>query len=66
MRLTNATPTSLSFSFVDATNLASKGATHMHKLVITWTDKDHVNQEWTMRSEGKDSPPTVFKLQRKS
>ena len=66
MLLTNSTPTSMAFSFVDATNMASKDAAHMHKLVITWTDKDHISHEWTMRAKGKDESPVVFKLSRKS
>jgi hypothetical protein len=65
MRMTNSTPTSLAFSFIDGTNM-SKDDAHMHKLVITWTDKDHINHEWTMRAKGKDESPTVFKLARKS
>ena len=66
MRLTNSSPTSMSFSFVSATNMPSKDDAHMHKLVITWTDKDHISHEWTMRAKGKDESPTVFKLARKS
>lgn len=65
MRLTTMTPTLLTFSFFDGTNLTSKDDAHMHKLAITWMDKDHINEEWTMRSGGKDAHAVVFKLERK-
>ena len=65
MRLMTMTPTSLTFSFFDGTNLASKDDPHMHRLAITWVDKDHINEEWTMRS-GKDTHAALFKLERKS
>ena len=54
----------LSFSFVDATNLAKAADPHMVKLVLTFADDDHLNQEWTFRTNGKDAP-TVFQLARK-
>ncbi len=55
---------SLSFSFVDATNLAKASDPHMVKLVLTFNDDDHLTQEWTFRGGGKDQP-TVFQLARK-
>jgi hypothetical protein len=66
MRLTKSTPTSMVFSFVSATNMSSLDDAHMHKLVLTWKDKDHISHEWTMRAKGKDESPVVFKLARKS
>ena len=54
---------SLTFSFVDGTNMKS-GDPHMHKLVLSWSGDNSLTQEWTMRSEGKDTPPVVFKLAR--
>ena len=66
MRMTNSSATSVAFSFIDGTNMASAKDPHMHKLVITWKDKDHIRHEWTMRSEGKNAPPVVFTLERKS
>lgn len=44
----------LTFSFVDATNLAGPDAEHMRKLVVTIQDADHFKQEWTSRSKGKE------------
>lgn len=54
----------LAFSFVDATNLPSSEATHMHDLKITFDDADHITQEWMTSSGGKKTP-LVFKLERK-
>jgi hypothetical protein len=54
----------LAFSFVDATNLSSPEAMHMHDLKITFDDADHITQEWTTSAGGKKTP-VVFKLERK-
>ena len=53
----------LSFSFVDGTNM-SKSDAHMHSLAITFKDKDHMTQEWTMRSGGKDQMHPAFEMTR--
>jgi hypothetical protein len=65
MRLVKSTATELTFEMFDATNLASKSDAHMRKLVISWTDKDHVTAIWTMTKDGKDQEKGVFKLTRK-
>ena len=65
MRLVRSTPTSLAFEMFDATNLASKDDLHMHNLIITWADKDHITEDWTMRVKGKDAHHGLFKLARK-
>ncbi len=54
---------SLTFSFVDATNLPSRDAPHMYKLVMRFPDKDHLTHEWTMRASGLDRTET-FRFQR--
>jgi len=54
----------LTFSFLDATNLASPDAEHMRKLVVTFQDPDHFKQEWTSRSKGKEDTG-VFQYTRK-
>jgi hypothetical protein len=53
----------LAFAFVDATNLASPDAMHMHDLKVTFADSDHITQEWTMSAGGKKMPVT-FQLTR--
>ena len=65
MREVGSDAGSITFSFMDGTNM-KKEDPHMNKLTIRWTDADHIVQEWTMQSEGKDAPPVVFELQRKS
>ena len=52
------------FSFVDATNLPSPAAGHMHRLVVTLVDKDHFTQTWTWRENGTESLE-VFRFTRK-
>jgi hypothetical protein len=55
---------SLAFAYVDATNLPSAEAEHMHKLVVRFQDADHFTQEWTHRKAGKEETG-VFKYTRR-
>jgi hypothetical protein len=48
----------LTFTFVDASNMASKDDTHMHKLVVSFDDPTHFSQVWTLHDAGKDMPVT--------
>lgn len=66
MRLVSGTPTELTFEMYDATNLLSTKDAHMRKLVITWTDKNHITADWTLSKDGKDQHHGVFKLERKA
>ena len=63
--LSSTDPSTIHFSFMDATNLASPDDPHMHGLIVTVKDKDHFTQEWTMRANGKDGPAKVFSFERK-
>ena len=54
----------LRFSFLDATNLESPTAPHMHKVTFTVQDKDHFTQEWVLSQDGKEMP-MVFTFERK-
>lgn len=45
----------VSFEFVDATNLAGPQAGHMHKAVYLFSDAEHYSEEWTWKQEGKDA-----------
>ncbi len=56
---------SLTFSYVDATNLAPPDSGHMHGLVVTFQDKDHMTQQWTWREFGKDAYTETFEYKRK-
>ena len=55
---------SLAFSFVDATNLAGPGDGHMHRMVLTFQDKDRVTEEWTW-NKGSEEHVEKFTFQRK-
>jgi len=54
----------VTFDFLDATNLASPQAGHMHKAVYSFADADHYSEDWTWKHEGKDAH-FQFEMQRK-
>lgn len=41
----------ITFSFVDVTNLSAPDAGHMAGLVVKFEDKDHFTQEWTWKDK---------------
>jgi len=49
----------MSFQFVDATNLASANAGHMHHLVLSFPDDKHLSEQWTWTQDGKDKVDTM-------
>jgi hypothetical protein len=54
----------ITFDFLDATNLESPEAGHMQRLAITMLDPNHHVEEWTFADHGKQMKE-VFDLQRK-
>lgn len=54
----------IAFDFVDATNLTAPDAGHMHRLVVTFKDRDHFVQEWTWKEKDMEKVE-VFTLERK-
>jgi len=54
----------ITFNFVDATNLASPDAGHMQKMVLTLVDQNHHTEVWTFSDHGKEHT-AVFDLRRK-
>jgi len=54
----------ISFNFIDATNLATPDAGHMQKMVLTLLDENHHTEEWTFLDHGKESKE-LFDLHRK-
>jgi len=42
------------FEFIDATNLSSPNAGHMHRAVFTMVDATHHNEDWSYLSNGKE------------
>lgn len=59
----SSNPKQIAFNFVDGTNMPDAKATHMHKLVITFKDKDHFTQEWTLLEKGQEKP-MLFEFER--
>jgi hypothetical protein len=55
---------SISFDFLDATNLPNPRAGHMHHAVYLFSDADHYTEHWTWREEGKDTS-YQYEMQRK-
>jgi hypothetical protein len=54
----------ITFNFVDATNLATPDAGHMQRMVLTLLDENHHSEEWTFLDHGKEIKE-VFDLRRK-
>ena len=60
-----ADPKTLTFSFVDATNLSSPSEPHMERLVVSFVDQDHFSQEWTFKAKDQKQVE-VFSYQRRN
>ena len=54
----------ITFDFLDATNLASPDAGHMHHVVISMLDANHHTEEWNYVDHGKEMKEG-FDLRRK-
>ncbi len=54
----------VAFEFLDATNLASPQAGHMHRAVFTILDADHHAEEWDWMQDGQEMKER-FELHRK-
>ena len=54
----------LNFEFVDATNLASPDAGHIHRAVLTVVDANHLTEDWYFM-QGDKEKHEHFDLQRK-
>jgi hypothetical protein len=54
----------ITFNFVDATNLATPDAGHMQRMVLTLLDENHHTEEWTFLDHGKEQKE-LFDLHRK-
>ncbi len=53
----------ISFNFIDATNLATPDAGHMQRMVLTLLDENHHTEEWTFLDHGKETKE-LFDLHR--
>jgi len=54
----------ITFNFVDATNLTTPDAGHMQRMVLTLLDENHHTEEWTFADHGKEMKE-LFDLRRK-
>jgi hypothetical protein len=55
----------LAFEFLDATNLGSPQAGHMHRVIFTFPDAEHHTEEWFFVRDGKEAAHQRFNLERK-
>jgi hypothetical protein len=45
----------VSFDFLDTTNLASAQTGHLHRAVYVFLDPEHYSEDWTWKRDGKDA-----------
>jgi hypothetical protein len=45
----------LDFQFTGVGNLSEPSVGHQHRLILRFEDENHITEEWTWRSQGKDS-----------
>ncbi len=62
MKLENADARSLHFAFVDGSNIDPMKDAYMHSLTISFVDKDHIVQKWTLFAGGREKETSVFDL----
>ncbi len=62
---TSADGKTITFDFLDATNLDSKQPGHMHRLVIGLVDENHHTEEWTFAAGNGGEMKEMFDLWRK-
>jgi hypothetical protein len=53
----------VAFNFLDATNLPSPEAGHMHRAVFTMADANHHTEEWVFTKDGKEQKE-LFAMER--
>jgi hypothetical protein len=54
----------VSFDFMDATNMKGPNAGHMHRAVFMFSDPEHYTEEWTWKQQDK-SNTIRYEMQRK-
>ncbi len=55
----------ITFTYVDATNLASPDSAHMQQMILTVIDDNHHTEEWVFAGQGKEHR-VLFDLHRKA
>lgn len=61
----DAKPGAIRFVCDGGTNMTCAKDKHMHSLVLTFVDADHVKQDWALWDGGKEQAVHSFSLQRK-
>ena len=64
MKLQKAGADTLDFIFAKGNGINPKKDPHMHALTISFVDKDHIVQNWTVFEEGKEKGVTRLNLSR--
>jgi hypothetical protein len=64
MDLQKADTQNLYFMFVGGSNIDPMKDAHMHALTISFVDKNHITQKWTLFVDGKEQGTSVFELSR--
>ena len=64
MKLQKADAQNLNFVFAGGTNIDPKKDAYMRSLTITFVDKNHIIEKWTLFKEGKEQETSVFELSR--
>jgi hypothetical protein len=54
----------LDFTFLDATGMKDANDGHMHHVKFTFTDADHMKEQWTFQKDGKDAFDEGIELER--
>lgn len=55
----------ITFTYVDATNLATPDSGHMQRMILTLLDENHHTEEWVFADHGKEHK-VVFDLHRQA
>ena len=63
-KITGQEPTTITFTFLDATNVKGPNDGHVHGAVFKLADSHTLTQEWAFRKDGKDSEKEVFRYKR--
>jgi len=64
MKLRKAGADTLDFVFAKGSGINPKKDVHMHALTISFVDKDHIVQNWTLFKDGKEREVTRLNLSR--
>lgn len=66
LALKKATEKTTTFELDGTKGITNKNENHMHGLVLTMVDKDHMKQEWSSFEKNKQVGTTVIELTRKT